>query len=113
MQEASVHQHLRLQSRPKSSNYFKSIAPYVFTWEDSKSFLEFVSSIRAPTRYVVAFRKHVGPKRLYAMKSHDHHVMVQQMLLVNVQNLLQTCSKMAIIQLGKSFQRIFAKVLNP
>jgi hypothetical protein len=24
----------------------------------------------------------VGSKRLYAMKSHDHHVMVQQILLI-------------------------------
>ncbi len=49
MQEASVHQHLWLQSSPGPSNYFKSIAPYVFTWEENKSFLEFVSSIRTPT----------------------------------------------------------------
>jgi hypothetical protein len=39
MQKALVHQHLWLQSRPKSSNYFKSIALYVFTHEENKSFL--------------------------------------------------------------------------
>jgi hypothetical protein len=75
--------------------------------------MEFVSSIQAFTRYVVAFRKHVGPKRLYAMKSHDHHVMVQQILLVNVWHLLQASPRMAIIRLEKSFPRICAKVLNP
>jgi hypothetical protein len=35
--------------------------------------------ICAPTRYLVAFKKHVGSKRLLpwkAMKSHDHHVTV-------------------------------------
>jgi hypothetical protein len=47
------------------------------------------------------------------MKSHDHHVMVQQVLPVNVQNLLQASSRTTIIQLEKSIQRIFTKVLNP
>jgi hypothetical protein len=31
------------------------------------------------------------------MKSHDLHVMVQQILLMSVRNLLQTSPKMAII----------------
>jgi len=30
MQEAGVHQHLWLQLRSRSSNYFKLVAPYVF-----------------------------------------------------------------------------------
>jgi len=55
----------------------------------------------------------VGSKKLYAIKSHDHHVMVQQILLVNVWNLLQIGPRMAIIRLGKLFQRICAKLMNP
>jgi hypothetical protein len=113
MQKVGVHQYLRLQSRLGSSNSFKRIAFYVFTREENKSFLEFVPSIRTLTRYVVACRKHVGPKRLYAMKSHDHHVMVQQILPMSVQNLLQASPITEIIQLEKSFQRICAQVLNP
>jgi hypothetical protein len=97
MQEVGVHQHLWLQSRPRSFNYFKPTAPYVFTQEENKSFLEFVSSIRALTRYDVACKKHVGPKRLYPTKSHDHHVMVQQILPVSMWNLLQASPRMAII----------------
>jgi hypothetical protein len=46
------------------------------------------------------------------MKSHDHHAMVQQILLVSVWNLLQVGLKKAIIRLRKSFQRICVKVLN-
>jgi hypothetical protein len=55
----------------------------------------------------------VGPKRLFPKKSHDHHVMVQQILLVSVWNLLQIGLRTTIIRLEKSFQRICAKVLNP
>jgi hypothetical protein len=53
--------------------------------------------IHAPTRYSIAFKKHVGPKRLFAMKSHDHHVMVQQILPLVVHNLLQPNPRAAII----------------
>jgi len=101
--QVGVHQHLWLQSRPRSSNYFKPAALYVFTQEENKSFLEFFFSIWVLIRYVAIFKKHVGPKKFYAMKSHDHHVMVQQILLMSVWNLLQESSRMAIIQLEKSF----------
>ncbi len=82
IQEVGVHQHFWLQSKLGSSNYFKPTTPYVFTWEENKPFLEFVYNIQAPTWYAVAFRKHVGPKRFYAMKNHDHHVMVQDITSV-------------------------------
>jgi hypothetical protein len=49
----------------------------------------FVTSIHAPIGQSIAFKKHVNPKRLFAMKTHDHHGMVQQILPLVVPNLLQ------------------------
>jgi len=57
-------------------NYVKPLAPYVFTQKEKQAFLNFVSEVHAPTRYVTAFKKHVAPNKLYNMKSHDHHVML-------------------------------------
>jgi len=45
MQEVGVHQHLWLEIRHVSSNYFKLATPYVLTREENKSFIEFVFSI--------------------------------------------------------------------
>jgi hypothetical protein len=45
MQEVGVHQHLWLQSRLGSFNYFKLTTFYVFTREENKFFLEFVYNI--------------------------------------------------------------------
>jgi hypothetical protein len=59
MQKTSVYQHLWLNQGLDHLTIFKLATPYVFTWEEKKSFLEFVSSIQAPTWHVVAFRKHV------------------------------------------------------
>jgi hypothetical protein len=63
------------------------LTPCVFTQDEKQLFLEFVSEVCAPTKYVVAFKKHIGPKRLYNMKSHDHHVMLQHILPTCVWNL--------------------------
>jgi hypothetical protein len=46
--------------------------------------LEFVGEVHAPIGCVVDFNKHVGPNRLFNMKSHDHHIMLQHILLSGV-----------------------------
>jgi hypothetical protein len=47
------------------------------------------------------------------MKSHDHHVMLQQILPIGVYDLLQPRPRTSIIRLGKTFGKIYAKVINP
>jgi hypothetical protein len=63
-----------------------------------------------PIRY--AFKKHIGPNRLFNMKSHDHHVMLQNILPTGIQNLLHHGPRKIIIYLGKIFQMLCKKVLN-
>ncbi len=75
--------------------------------------LDFVNEVRAPTSYAVGFKKHVGPNKLFNMKSHDHHIMIQHILPSGVWNLLHPGPRKAIIHLGKCFQKICTKVLNP
>ncbi len=87
MEETNVKQHLWLHWDLNGMNYVKPLAPCVFTQDEKQLFLDFVSEVRAPTKYVDAFKKHIGPKRLYNMKSHDDHVMLQHILLTCVWNL--------------------------
>jgi hypothetical protein len=47
------------------------------------------------------------------MKSHDHHVMIQQILPTCVRNILLPSVCQAIIRLSKCFQKICMKVVNP
>lgn len=63
-----------------------------------------------PIRY--AFKKHIGPNRLFNMKSHDHHVMLQSVLPTSIWSLLHLGPRKKIIRLGKIFQRFCTKVLN-
>jgi hypothetical protein len=85
MEEVRVRPWLWLQRR--GSNFVKPMAPYVFNSIETHEFLELVSSIRAPTGYAAVFKKHVARRRLNAMKSHDHHVMIQQILPACVRNI--------------------------
>jgi hypothetical protein len=62
MEEVGLQQHLWLQKKPKVTNFFKPTTPFVFTQEENKFFRDYVTNIHAPTRYSIAFRKHVGPK---------------------------------------------------
>jgi len=54
----------------------------------------------------------VNPNRLYNMKSHDHHVMLQHILPCSICNLLHLGLRRAFIQFERAFQRICTKVLN-
>jgi hypothetical protein len=97
MEKVGVQQHLWLRRRPRATNFFKPTTPFGFTQDENKSFLDFVTSIHAPIGYLATFNKHVDPKRLFSMKSHDHHVMVQQILPLAMHNLLQLGPKATII----------------
>ncbi len=88
MEQARVKQHLWLHQDPQGVNYVKPLAPYVFTQAERQSFLDFICEVCALTKYAVAFKKMVDPNRLYNMKSHDHHVMLQHIFLCGIHNLL-------------------------
>ncbi len=74
--------------------------------------MDFVVEVYAPTWCVAIFKRHVGNWRLQHMKSHDHHVMVQQIMSIGIWNLLQLGPCKTLIRLGIVFQGIYTKVVN-
>ncbi len=111
LEKAGVMQHLWLHQQGGES-YKKPQAPYVFTQNEAKAFVDFVGEVQTPTGYASAFKKHVGNQRLQHIKSHDHHVMVQQVMPTCIRNLLQLGPCKTLICLGIVFQCICTKVLN-
>ena len=102
-----------LRRRPNSDVYLQPKAPYVFTEEERRHFLRLVASTPVPTGYSATLRKHVGEGKLTALKSHDHHIILQQIMPAAVRNLLDPGPRDAIIRIGHAFQRICAKTINP
>ena len=101
--------HLRLGA---SGTYIKPKAPYVFSESEKNKFVSLVSSTKVPSGYSSTLTKHVGERRLQGLKSHDHHVLLQQILPAAIRNSLSKGVRDTIIRLGNLFQRICAKVIR-
>ena len=111
MVEAGKMAHLHLQPGP-GGNYIKPKAPYVFTEEERSTFLRLVSNTKVPTGYSSTLTKHIGETRLGGLKSHDHHVLIEQILPAAVRTLLSRGVRETVIRVGNLFQRICAKTVR-
>jgi hypothetical protein len=113
MQEVGATPHLWLRPIPGTNNFIKPKAPYVFTPIENTDFINRVSSTRVPTGFSSTLTKHVGEKRLAGLKSHDHHVLLQHILPAAIRHSLLPGPRETIIRLGRCFQRICARVIDP
>ena len=62
----------------QNGEYYMSHAPYVLKAYERKEFVAIVSNIRTPTNYVGNIHKRLVDGKLQYMKTHDHHVLMQQ-----------------------------------
>ena len=110
MEEAGRMPHLHLRET-ESGDFIKPRAPFVFTSEERQNFISLVSSTKVPSGYSSTLIKHVGELRLSGLKSHDHHILLQQILPAAVRHALSKGVRETIIRVGKLFKRICAKVI--
>ena len=75
--------------------------------------MELVSSTCTLAGYSSNLQRHVGAQKLSCMKSHDYHVLIQDILLVAIRHSLQSGPLEAVIKLGTMFKRICMKVVKP
>ena len=64
---------------PRGSK-LKPHAPYVLLAPDKKVFLSCIEELRVPFGYSASMRKHVVKGKLQSLKSHEMHVLSQQIL---------------------------------
>lgn len=113
MEQAGVMPHLWLQPRENSDSYILPRAPYVLSESERRSFLRVVSSTNTPSGFSSTLQKHAGKDRLGGMKSHDHHVLLQQIMPAALRGSLQAGPRSAVMRMGILFQRICSKVVDP
>jgi hypothetical protein len=70
--------------------------------------------LKTPTSYLFSlkWKVHVDGK-LKGLKSHDYHVMMQQILLLCMQDLMVKGCQMVIIQLCHVFMKLCARIVDP
>jgi hypothetical protein len=79
MQAKGTWQHLWLKKHLCNRHkILKPHASYVLTIDELNTFLSRMGSMKVPTYYGTSLAEHVVNKKLGSMKSHDYHMLMQQ-----------------------------------
>ena len=77
--ELGIREEIWLQeSRRRQDEYYMLQAPYMFKPHERKEFVAIISNIRTPFNYVGSIHKRLMDGKLQYMKTHDYHVLMQQ-----------------------------------
>jgi hypothetical protein len=114
LQRRNIRPHLWLTPDPRNpTKMVKPAAPYVLTDAEFQVFLRCIESLKTPTGYSSDLGKHLRKKNFGVMKSHDYHVLMQQILPLALRDLMQPGPKMAVMRMCKVFRRICTRAYNP
>ena len=113
MEDVGIRPSLHLQRRSGGGNFIKPHAPYALRPEETASFLRRVGGIKVPTGYSSSMLKHLSDRKLHGLKSHDHHIILQDILPASIRGLLHLGARDAVIRLGHCFKMICQKTLDP
>jgi hypothetical protein len=91
----------------------KPHASYVLTAEEFEVFAQAIESLKMPMGYSSTLGKHIQGKKFGSRKSHDYHVLMQQILPLALRGLLTPGARMAVMRMCKVFRRICTKDYNP
>ncbi len=81
----------------------KAHASYVLIAEELNIFLEIMGAIKLPTNYWYSLAKHMADRKLGSMKSHDYHMLMQQLLPLCVRRFMAMEPRMVIMRLSHVF----------
>ena len=75
-------------------------------------FVKCIEYLKTPTGYSSDLGKHLRKKNFGGLKSHDYHVLMQQILPLALRDLMQVGPRMVVMRMSKVFRRICTKVYN-
>jgi hypothetical protein len=114
LQRQGLRRHLWLVSNPRSGEkMLKPAAPYDLSDHEFEVFASTLELVKIPSGYASSFGKHIHSKKYGALKSHDYHVLIQNLLPLAIQGLLQPTARVAVMRMYKVYRRICSKVYDP
>jgi hypothetical protein len=114
LRRRNIRKHLWLTAHSgRGGKIVKPHASYVLTPEEFEVFAQTIESLKMPTGYSSTLGKHIRGKKFGSLKSHDYHVLMQQILPLALRGLLTAGARMAVMRMCKVFRRICTKVYNP
>lgn len=112
MRSRGIRAHLHLQANADGRTYFMPDAPYVLSREDRQAFLTAIKDLKFPTNYVGNLSSRVHDGKFRGMKTHDFHILLQQVLPVVLRNICDEKVVGAIMRVSRLFQKFFSKVVD-
>jgi len=113
MQARGIRPQLHLQpAGPNGDRFYMPDASYVLTTEDKGKVLRVLKALRTPTNYVSALHKKISKGKLSGLKSHDFHVLLQQVLPLCFRKVSNKGLAGAVIRLSRVFRKLCAKTIN-
>jgi len=113
LKEEGIRPHLWLFQDPHvPDRWLKPMVPYVLKEDELIVFMDCLKSLKVPTEYCSAPLKHFAKKKLLAMKAHDWHIFMHQLLPLCLRGLMDQHTRIAIMHFSCIFRCICAKVLD-
>jgi hypothetical protein len=114
LQRKGIRKHLWLVANPRRGGKMLKLAtPYVLSDRDFEVFVRTLESLRMPLGYASNLEKHICSKKYRAFKSHDYHVLMQQLLPLALWGLLKPTARTVVMRMSKLFRRVYTKVYDP
>jgi hypothetical protein len=113
LQRKGIRKHLWLTTDPRrAGKLMKPAAPYVLSDAEFDVFASTIESLRTPSGYASVLGKHIRSKKFGGLKSHDYHVLMQELMPLALRGLLKPGPRLAVMRMSKVFRRICTKVYN-
>jgi hypothetical protein len=114
LRRRNIRKHLWLTAHSRrGGKIVKPHALYVLTVEEFEVFVQTIGALKMPMGYSSTLGKHIRGTKFGSLKSHDYHVLMQQILPLALRELLTPRARMVVMRMCKVFRRICTKVYNP
>ena len=97
----------------KNGRMLKPATPYVLTSDEFDVFASTIESLKPPSGLVSNMAQYIRKKKFGGLKSHDYHVLMQQVMPLALHGLLKHGPRMAVMRICRVFRKICNSVWNP
>ena len=113
MQSKNIRPHLWIRRVDEDPNKARMPdAKYVLSKPDREKFLKILKSLKMPRHYCSSLYTKISKGKLSGLKSHDYHVLLQDILPLCLRNVGDPATTTAIVRLSRIFRKICCKSVD-
>jgi len=89
-------------------------APYSMSLDEKKLFCQILKGVKFPDGYASDIRHniHVNEKKIFGLKSHESHIILQHLLPLAVRRILPEMVSVAVIRISKIFKKLSSPIIR-